>query len=144
MGLGGSACLVAGPGPQLARTAHRADERHVHSDQREIYLRRRPSDNGGRWVVELRDCRLPAAARDTPAPPGLPSCPLCVCFFFFSLPWSTDVLTAAMQTFAASLSTLPAAGLSWLDGPDLIVSDVLADRTGPVLGVLAGWLLAHA
>ena len=74
-------------------------------------------------AAEHPDCRLPAAA-----------CP--------------DVSAALRLAYqpsstAGSLSTLPSTGLSCLDGPAPALSDVLADRAGPILEVLASRLSAR-
>ena len=96
---------------------------------------------GGRWSSETADFLRQLArakARDTPATVRLAYQAALV------HRWSGFLTAAAMQAFAASLSALPSAGLFCLDGPAPAFSDVLDDRTGPVLEVLASRLSAHA
>ena len=84
---------------------------------------------GGRWSTETADFLRQLArakARDAPAALRLAYQAALV------HRWSGFLTAAAMQAFAASLSVLPSAGLSCLDGPAPALSDVLADRTGPV------------
>ena len=86
----------------------------------------------GWWPIELRNCRLLAAA--CPGQGQRHPCDLASCLPGRADPplvWLLDCCRHA--GFAASLSALPSAGLSCLDAPAPAFSDVLADRAAAFL-----------